>query len=457
MDVKPSGSGLLPSVTLGKNLLVPKDNPPLSKEGTGGQNSIDRKRKIVDLKESVSKKMRQSPSIVQGLTFNHGGESSMTAIYSINSNRNNSGPTQPLSNGEPDSEVSERKVKKVSFSSDEDFSPKAKSKLMAPPPEPSKEESQKDKPNEEDDEVVLDDEEEPEDEGDDGEDSSSTEEEGRKDLSMVEPPEIVVGKEEDPNLIKNRLQKRISLYTSDKLIASQIRCDILGLKGGVSHPNRKQVEGSPIFQLRGLKQGDKIISNISGHWISILADYKALGDAPLGQFKPPEGWPPVYSWESFRKYAPNVVKKMWAQRKNRPSLVVLVPSDLAEVPASFFLENLHKLESIRRKFVYYVETSTGSNKRKQYCFCPYCRVLSMNEDAGFSHMRKHLGVEFLCGGCLEFKEVFPKNMSFHMEVCKPCIKARVAKGMDSTPASNKKGGMKGGSKGKKKKRKEKGQ
>ena len=48
----------------------------------------------------------------------------------------------------------------------------------------------------------------------------------------------------------------------------------------------------------------------------------------------------------IRKYAPNVVKKVWTQKKNRPSLVVLVPSDLAEVPASFFLENLHKLESI---------------------------------------------------------------------------------------------------------------
>ena len=78
----------------------------------------------------------------------------------------------------------------------------------------------------------------------------------------------------------------------------------------------------------------------------------------------------------------------------------------------------------------------------------------MNKDAGFSHMRKHLGVEFLCRGCLEFKEVLPKNMSFHMEVCEPCVKAWAAKG---TPASNKKGGMKGGNKGKKKKRKEKGQ
>ena len=41
MDMKPSGSGLFPSVILGKNPLVPKDNPPLSKESTRGQDSMD--------------------------------------------------------------------------------------------------------------------------------------------------------------------------------------------------------------------------------------------------------------------------------------------------------------------------------------------------------------------------------------------------------------------------------
>ena len=97
------------------------------------------------------------------------------------------------------------------------------------------------------------------------EETSSSSKEEEDELSVLEPPEIKVGKEEDANLVKNRLQKRISLYTSDKLIASQIQCTILGLKGGVSQPSWKQIENSLIFQLRGPKQGDKTISNISGH------------------------------------------------------------------------------------------------------------------------------------------------------------------------------------------------
>ena len=44
----------------------------------------------------------------------------------------------------------------------------------------------------------------------------------------------------------------------------------------------------------------------------------------------------------------------------------------------------------------------------------------MNEDSGFSHMRKHLGVKFICSGCLNYKDPIPKNMGLHMQVCIPC-------------------------------------
>ena len=60
----------------------------------------------------------------------------------------------------------------------------------------------------------------------------------------------------------------------------------------------------------------------------------------------------------------------------------------------------------------------------------------MNEDSGFSHMQKHLGVEFLCGGCMDYKDAIPKNMSFHMEVCPPCIQAQKEHGVkESQPQS----------------------
>ena len=66
---------------------------------------------------------------------------------------------------------------------------------------------------------------------------------------------------------------------------------------------------------------------------------------------------------------------------------------------------------------------------KKYCFCGYCGVISMNEDSAFSHMRKHLGVEFLCGGCLNYKDLIPKNMGLHMRVCLTCRMTRRERGL----------------------------
>ena len=130
-SITPSGRGFLPSVNLGKDSVAQKDSPSVCKENTEAKGFIDQKRKITDLQEAVSKKMKQSPGIAQGLTITHELDSSITAAFSVNGNQNSLGSTQPLSDGEPDPEVPEHKVKKVAFSSDEKFSPKAKNKPAA--------------------------------------------------------------------------------------------------------------------------------------------------------------------------------------------------------------------------------------------------------------------------------------------------------------------------------------
>ena len=48
----------------------------------------------------------------------------------------------------------------------------------------------------------------------------------------------------------------------------------------------------------------------------------------------------------------------------------------------------------------------------------------MNKNSGYSHLCKHLGVEFVCGGCLGYKGSDPLHVSAHMETCAPCVKAR---------------------------------
>ena len=100
--------------------------------------------------------------------------------------------------------------------------------------------------------------------------------------------------------------------------------------------------------------------------------------------------------------------------------MVIIPADAEELDSSYFLTNLHNLDYINWKSVHYNNTKTGEKCCKQNCSCLYCGVFSMNTVSGYSQMQKHLGVDFLCGGCLAFKDSSIKHMNLHIETCEPC-------------------------------------
>ena len=58
------------------------------------------------------------------------------------------------------------------------------------------------------------------------------------------------------------------------------------------------------------------------------------------------------------------------------------------------IHKVHEKDCLSRVTLYY-----GENLRKQIAFCPYCGVMNKNTTIAYSHMRKHLGITFLCGGC----------------------------------------------------------
>ena len=62
----------------------------------------------------------------------------------------------------------------------------------------------------------------------------------------------------------------------------------------------------------------------------------------------------------------------------------------------------------------------------QVVICPYCRVLSQNAPSGCSHIRRHLGLAFACGGCRKFQTEAPKKLQDHLGKCKEVLAAKVA-------------------------------
>ena len=54
----------------------------------------------------------------------------------------------------------------------------------------------------------------------------------------------------------------------------------------------------------------------------------------------------------------------------------------------------------------------------QLAFCPYCGVLNENSDTALSHVRKHLDLMFMCGGC--HTKCFPHGQSLHKHMKDYC-------------------------------------
>ena len=110
----------------------------------------------------------------------------------------------------------------------------------------------------------------------------------------------------------------------------------------------------------------------------------------------------------------------------KPSLMVVVTPTTTEIGDDYFLNKPHEPACIKRKSVYYGAKVSGKRSRMQVVICPYCGVLSQNAPSGCSHIRRHLGLTFACGGCRKFHTEASKKLQEHLGKCKEVLAVKVA-------------------------------
>ena len=167
------------------------------------------------------------------------------------------------------------------------------------------------------------------------------------------------------------------------------------------------------------------MDDIHSQWESYLHKYKALANAPYSQVHPQEGWDAVYTWESLEKHEPMLVNS-YGKKVAKPSLMVVVTPTTTEVGDDYFLTKLHKVACMKRKSVYFGPKVSGKRSRVQVVICPYCRVLSQNAPSGYSHIQRHLGLTFACGGCMMLHNETPKKLQEYLGKCKEALAAKAA-------------------------------
>ena len=99
-----------------------------------------------------------------------------------------------------------------------------------------------------------------------------------------------------------------------------------------------------------------------------------------------------------------------------PLIAVMPPDMLFQSEREYVIRQLHEADCLSRVTIYY-----GENQWKQLAFCPYCGVMNENATTTYSHVRKHLGITFLCGGCYNKIYRATQHLVQHTRSCRPCL------------------------------------
>ena len=139
-------------------------------------------------------------------------------------------------------------------------------------------------------------------------------------------------------------------------------------------------------------------------------------DCSPDQFTATVDWVPLYTHEGLQKYLPAVLSSFTSQ--GMPSLTAVVPPKFhVGTDKEFLLSNFHQHECLMRQLF------NLAGRCRQLAFCSYCKVINKNSDTALSHVRKHLDLQFICGGCYSKSFLSGPALNKHMRTQCPSVTA----------------------------------
>ena len=212
---------------------------------------------------------------------------------------------------------------------------------------------------------------------------------------------------------------RNELYGKDYPPVQEVRARLLGLDPDVT-PTDAQINASPRFALRSAAVERDAPDIITDHWIPYLEENDRLADCPPEEFNATEGWVPLYTTEKLEEHLPAALSAFRSAKP--PHLTAVVPPNFPlGMDKEFMLTSFHLKACLRRTSL------TISGKRRQVAFCPYCGVTNDNAETGLNHVRKHLDVMLVCGGCHTKSVCLGQALQKHMKDNCPVILAILGK------------------------------
>ena len=212
---------------------------------------------------------------------------------------------------------------------------------------------------------------------------------------------------------------RNELYGKDYPPVQEVRARLLGLDPDVT-PTDAQINASPRFALRSAAGERDAPDIITDHWIPYLEENDRLADCPPEEFNATEGWVPLYTPEKLEEHLPAALSAFGSAKP--PRLTAVVPPNFPlGMDKEFMLTSFHLKACLRRTSLMI------SGKWRQVAFCPYCGVTNDNAETGLNHVRKHLDMMLVCGGCHTKSVCLGQALQKHMKDNCPAILAILGK------------------------------
>ena len=160
------------------------------------------------------------------------------------------------------------------------------------------------------------------------------------------------------------------------------------------------------------------------HWLPILREHGLLTECHPNQFTAVVDLVPLYTPKGLQKHLPAALSTF--VNTGLPSLTAVMPLEICMGPdREFLLTNFHKHECLIRQLI-----SIGGRHR-QLAFCLYCGVINENSETTLSHVRKHLDLLFVCGGC--YTKSFPHGQALHKHMKTLCHSVLAIRDEDQSP------------------------
>ena len=212
---------------------------------------------------------------------------------------------------------------------------------------------------------------------------------------------------------------RYKKFCEDTDEANYVKGILLGLGSGMI-PTQAQIDQSELFHER---PSDKTapVADVSNAWMPILEERLWLTMEAPDKMKHKDGtMPPYTSSRTSWSLCPAQQGPGLPKVQSRPSWLSFSPPPwLPWRPLLAWKAYITWPPYARQPF----QSCPGDpeKKAKQFSFCGYCRVRIENFEIDVNHIRHHLRLELLCGGCNGKAFITNVQMSSHLKKCEAIL------------------------------------